>query len=232
MEVIIIMIIYVVLSIVIGLNLIRKKDNKDLALKKINIYLVVKLIINIAMAILVSLNVKIIIKNEIIIVITPGAISLLLSILDSITLYSTIKRLRNLSCSKIVYYKQVIGDYLMLYLSWFAVSIFLYISNKDNDLIYMINYIVFWILINVITIIVRNLTLKAKITNNKKLMQAISKNKLDGFKIYEYDGKSRKTANAMVDSIFGRGNIYFSDYLIDNLTEEEVEAIYLHECKW
>ena len=75
----------------------------------------------------------------------------------------------------------------------------------------------------------RKVIMKCQELSNAKLKNIVTRHKLEGYKIYEYDGKARKSANAMVDSMFGRGNIYFSDYLLDNMTEGEIEAIYLHE---
>ena len=71
--------------------------------------------------------------------------------------------------------------------------------------------------------------MNCKEVSNDKLINVLTKHPIEGYKIFEYNGKTRKSANAMFDCMFGKGNIYFSDYLLDNMTEEEIEAIYLHE---
>lgn len=47
--------------------------------------------------------------------------------------------------------------------------------------------------------------------------------------MYIYNGKLLKNANAYVTSIFGKKRIMISDYLIENLSEDEVCAILCHE---
>lgn len=225
------MIIYIILSVVIASILVKQNEKKDRAIKKINIYLSLKLVINFLVAhILVLVLVEITENKSWYTMLLPAILSFVFSVIDSISLYGTIKKLRELRCERKEYYFQIIGENILLYITWFITSL-LHVSgtNENNDYVFFLGYFMFWCILNFAVVHIRKYVIKSKAVSNIKLLNVINKHYIEGYKIYEYDGHIRKSANAMVDCMFGKGNIYFSDYLLDNLTEEEVEAIYLHE---
>lgn len=225
------MIIYIILSVIVTMNIVKLTDEKEKAIRKINLYLLIKMFLNVivASAITLVIVIKVERKDWFLVILTP-LLSFFFSLLDSIILYRPIQYFRKLDCSKWKYYQQVIGDNIMLYIFWFAASLFYSFGGRDkDDYVYMLLYFFFWIIINYLVIIARKYIMDCKLCTNEKLKRIVEKNKMEGYRIYEYDGKSRKTANAMVDSFFGIGNIYFSDYLLEHLEEDEIEAIYLHE---
>lgn len=225
------MVIYIILSVFVALNLVKETEDKEKSIKKINTYLVVKLFLNLIFAnVYIFLLIQFLHKKEWYIIMLPAMISFVFSVVDSMALYKTIKRLRNLNCTKKDYYFQVIGDNILLYMAWFATNL-LHVFNVEEQSNYwfLLFCFVFFIIINLVVIRIRKSVMKCRAVLSEKLLSIINKHNVEGYKIYEYDGKMMKSANAMVDSMFGRGNIYFSDYLIENMTEDEIEAIYLHE---
>ncbi len=213
------MVIYIILSVFVALNLVKETEDKEKSIKKINTYLVVKLFLNLIFAnVYIFLLIQFIHKKEWYIIMLPAMISFVFSVVDSMALYKTIKRLRNLNCTKKDYYFQVIGDNILLYMAWFATNL-LHVFNVEEQSNYwfLLFCFVFFIIINLVVIRIRKSVMKCRAVLSEKLLSIINKHNVEGYKIYEYDGKMMKSANAMVDSMFGRGNIYFSDYLIENL---------------
>lgn len=228
------LIVYGISSVLIALRLVRTTDEKVRAIKKIKVFLTIKLFLNVIVSYcFVFLMKRMGLIIGIGVVILPAVISFVFSSLDSLALYCPVKRIRNLECGRKEYYRQVVGDNLILYLSWIAASLFFAASKvlkiETDGYGDIIIYIIFWVLFNYVVMFIRKYTMKCKPYSNEKLVKISEEYKIEGYKIYEYDGRSRKTANAMVDSFLGAGNIYFSDYLLENLSEEEVKAIYLHE---
>lgn len=223
------MTIYVVLSVFVARRLVGPEDEKGNAIRKINNYLLAKLFVNLVVANVYVWLLADMYKSKIWYVL-PAIISLVFSVVDSMALYEPVKRFRGLECSKRQYYMQVAGDNVMLYLAWLMTSLLhIFGGRAHNDYLFFIGYFVFWIAVGLVIMHMRKVIMKCQELSNAKLKNIVTRHKLEGYKIYEYDGKARKSANAMVDSMFGRGNIYFSDYLLDNMTEGEIEAIYLHE---
>lgn len=225
------LVIYIILSVLTALNLVKETEDKEKSIKKINIYLVIKLFLNLIFAnVYIFLLIQFLHKKEWYMIMLPAIFSFIFSVVDSMALYKTIKKLRNLNCTKKDYYFQVIGDNILLYMAWFATNL-LHVFNveEQGDYLFLLFCFVFFIIVNLVVIRIRKFVMKCKEVSSEKLLSIINKYSVEGYKIYEYDGKMMKSANAMVDSMFGRGNIYFSDYLIENMTEDEIEAIYLHE---
>jgi len=223
--------IYVLLSAFVAMRLVKIGDEKKKALKKINIYLTVKLFANFVMAFVSVLTIgKLLELRSELLILLPAVLSFLFSTVDSMVLYNPIKKLRDLNCSRKEYYKQIMGDNIILYSAWIAASVFIVVNKMNkSDHGYMVAYFLFWCVFNFIMVVVRKYTMKCTKCTNPKLVKAVEKYNLEGYKVYEYDGRSRKTANAMVDSFLGMGNIYFSDYLLNNMNAEEIEAVFLHE---
>ena len=226
------MITYIILSILVSRLIISQStNNKDKTIQNMNRYMGIKVFINFFMAcILVFLLVMKIQKKNLLLFVMPAFLSLCFGIVDSVALYSTVKKIRRLDCSKKEYFKQIVSDNVLLHLSWFAASLFGFFSrNKSSDSVFFAKYFLFWIAINYITIILRRKVMKCKECEDENLISLLNDYQIDGYKLYIYDGKSRKTANAMVDSFFGYGNIFFSDYLLENLDSREIEAVFMHE---
>ena len=225
------MIIYIIISIVMAINLVNTSDEKEKAIKKINKYLIVKLIVNFLLShFMIMILVRVTQRKAWYIMLLPALLSFIFSIIDSVSLYDTVKKIRDLKCGRKEYYFQVIGDNILLYLSWVMASLLhIFGTSEKNDYIFILGYFIFWCIFNFIILHLRKYIMKCKEVSNKKLINVINKHYVEGYKIFEYNGQIRKSANALVDCMFGRGNIYFSDYLLENMTEEEIEAIYLHE---
>lgn len=225
------MILYILLSVILAIKLVDISDEKEKIIKKINRYLIIKLIANFFVShLFVIILVRVTERLMWYTMLLPAILSFILSIIDSASLYNTIKKIRDLKCEKKEYYFQVIGDNILLYFSWIVTTLLHIVGvSKKNDYIYFLGYFVFWYVYNLVIMHIRKYIMECKETSNDKLINVIDKHCVEGYKIFEYNGQTRKSANAMVDCMFGKGNIYFSDYLLDNMSEEEIEAIYLHE---
>ena len=204
------MVIYIILSVLTALNLVKDTEDKEKSIKKINTYLVVKLFLNLIFAnVYIFLLTQFIHKKEWYIIMLPAMISFIFSVVDSMALYKTIKKMRNLNCTKKDYYFQVIGNNILLYMAWFATNL-LHVFNveEQSDYLFLLFCFVFFIIINLVVIRIRKSVMKCREVLSEKLLSIINKHNVEGYKTYEYDGKMMKSANAMVDSMFGRGNIH------------------------
>lgn len=224
------MLVYIFCSILIGNNILRKEKQKEKMIRKVNFYFNIKFVINICVGLSLSLGIARLDKNIIGLGSVAGMISLIFTVIDSVVLYPSIKKIRNLKCNLKEYSREIIAENVFLFLPWFAASLFFCVFKvNNNDVVYMICYFGFWIVFDKVSIQARKNILKCKPSSNEKIKKIMQNYPLSGYKVYEYNGMNRKIANAMVDSIFGQGNVYLSDYLLSELSEDEIEAIYLHE---
>jgi STE24 endopeptidase len=157
----------------------------------------------------------------------------ILILMVSVLFYKPFKASRELSVSFSEYVVSAFFDIVLIFLPA-AVSITLG-KITGNTTLYLVGFIGFLIAFNGIYPYILKLRFqckKYKIEDFEELPQMIDniKARCDcDFKAYIYNGKSFRSANALVAGLPWDYQIFLSDYLIDNFSWKEIEAILLHE---
>ena len=224
------MITYCILSYLLFKHVFLRiaESNKLNSLSKL---ITVKLYINFVLSCMLTLAViNVIHKKHLVLMLMPVCLSMMLSIFDSMLVYPYVVKCRKLTCSRFQYFRQITGECFMLHLSWIAAVILSYVNgSRFAGNIWFLGYFLFWLVFDYFSAFLRKKTMYCQKLDYIKYPFFKKFDVPKGYKIYVYDGKTRKMANAMVDSHLFGGNIYFSDYLLENLSFEEIRTIYYHE---
>ncbi len=148
----------------------------------------------------------------------------LLLIIDTLAFYRPIKKIRQLNLSIKDYLFSTILDMLIIVIPALLVSILRIYYNGDN-----LPYVIILILLayNILYPFIN----KLKYKECEKISLSLPKNDkvFSGMTVYKYNGKAFKEANAMVVGIVKPFTVFISDYLIEELTEEELLSVIYHE---
>ncbi|MDI6605129.1 MAG: M48 family metalloprotease [Thermoanaerobacteraceae bacterium] len=174
-------------------------------------------------------------KSMILSIIVVWGLMFFLAILNQIISHNTYKKLRNLQLSYWDDLKRVISYLLIIFIPYFIIAfcrINLIDKYKIEGLLQYVIFVTLILLINILYPHIIRFLIKAKElreTELKKiLIEFLSKYDIYGVKIYEWPSIKTKEANALVAGIGGR-YLFITDYLIKNLSVDELKAVIVHE---
>jgi len=213
---------------------VTKKMSKEKFLFFANIYTKVKIFMNILLAGIVArfLYVKIPIWSWGKMRLLALVFFVIISTIDSYLIFRRIKKLRQLSISDVEYLWNYVRNTIIMLGLFLIVAQLKYFVKDAEDYIFLGTCVIsVWAYQYIMPYIMKatNKTRAIEMNNIKEVLLKTSgiQNK---FKIYSYEGKSNKSANAVVVGTCINRHIFISDYFIENTSEEEVVAILCHEC--
>lgn len=213
---------------------VTRKMNKEKFLFYANVYTNIKTVLNVLFACIIMrvLGVKELLlpKGMVLVIVLLGFV--FISTLDSYLIFRRIKRLRQLCIRDVKYLLDYVKNSLIMVGIFLVVIQLKYIVKDAEDYLFLgICVVSIWIYQYSMPYILKmtNKTGSTELTGIKigLLKKCDIQNK---FKLFSYEGKSSKSANAVVVGTSLNRHVFISDYFLENASEEEVIAILCHEC--
>lgn len=212
---------------------LTQKINKEKFLFCVNIYSNVKTLMNILLACVVMRVLDNKIHYPSIVIILLDLIwFVIISTFDSYLIFRRIKKLRQLDISNREYILTYIKNTLIMSVIFLIIMQLKYIIKDTEDFVFIgICMISTWIYQYVMPYVLKvtNKTDTTELTAIKDWLLDTCPIK-SKYKIYSYEGKKSKSANAVVVGTSLNRHIFISDYFIENASQEEILAILYHEC--
>lgn len=207
-----------------------RKLDKERLLACLHIYNNIKLVINFLLARLVM---RFFMQNNFLVVLSAimsCVFFVLISIFDSFLIFIKVKKLRKISSSNMDYIWSCFKNYFLIYAVFLVFSQIRYLTNDAEDYVFFVVYMSFiWIYQFISPYIIMG-TNKVHKFANEKVVNKLQRECAYKYKLFCYEGKKTKAANAITTGMFFNRHIFVSDYFIENATAEELFAILCHEC--
>lgn len=153
--------------------------------------------------------------------------------IDAMIMFRPIKKIRSLEIDLITYMKGILVENFMVFIPWcLVVLVHDLIPYQSKDTYFFIFYFIIWGIYIIVQPYITRFVLNAKKISLNEIInngECFKSNLGNSFSLFQYNGKKRKSANAFVEGYLNKYNVYVSDYLIENVMEDEMEAILLHE---
>lgn len=213
--------------------LLTKKINKEKFLFYANVYSNIKILINILLTcVVVSVLSNKMTYSSIVIKFSAIIYFVTVSTLDSYLIFKRIKKIRQLDISDKEYFLTYIKNTSITSVIVLFIMLFKYIIKDTEDFVFIsISMMSIWIYQYIMPYVLKitNKTGATELTAIKDRLLDICPIK-GKYKIYSYEGKKSKSANAIVVGTILNRHIFISDYFIENSSQEEIYAILCHEC--
>lgn len=207
-----------------------KRLNKEKFLYFSNIYINIKLIVNILIS---GLIIKLITNDKQVFgvsnLVVFFIIYTIISTVDCYLIFRKIKKIRSLDIKDKEYIFTLIRGFFIMFTVFLVLSILKYCIKDVGDILFIcVMCASIWAYSFLIPYIIKitNKVQKINISNLKELYVNKTKRRI---KTYTYEGVNKKSANAFVTGTFINRHVFISDYFIENATEEEISSILLHE---
>lgn len=213
----------------LGLMIVKKysKINNEKAMHLIRIIFSLKFFIYIPSAFIMSyFLLKYQYKNFFSLI--PTLFIILLMLFDSIVFYKESIKIRGVQITLMEYIIELIKESILIIL---PVCILLVLKNifvNTGTFFYTFTLVTALFIFNLLYPYLMRLRFK-NCSKNNILSDELSNKFNFHINIYIYNGKASKDSNALVCGLLYTFNIFISDFLIENMSESEINTILLHE---